>query len=156
MAKLTDEEKRKIIMSEKFQERFWKKFNRSADKDVCWTWKGKPRKNENIYISIYINGDEDRMFAHRVSLTMKLGHIPKQDALHREEICRDKKYRCVNPYHLDDGSPKQNRIDENTAEKTIRDKDRRKQLFNEIVEKSTKSEKEFFYNILFNDLYKTE
>ena len=116
MGKLTKEEKLEIILSEKFQSNFWLSFDRSGGKDACWLWTGKPRKDERKYISTYIKG-KDRDQAHRISLTMKLGYFPKGDAAHREEICRDNKYRCANPEHLYDASKSQNRRDENTAGK---------------------------------------
>jgi hypothetical protein len=84
---------------------------------------------------------------------MKLGYIPKRDALHDEKKCRDNKYRCVNPKHLRDGSPSENRNDENEAEKTIRDKEGRKNLFKNILEKSSKDEKKYFYEVLHNNLF---
>lgn len=91
------------------------------------------------------------MQAHRVSLIMKLGEFPKGDAAHREEICKDNKHRCVNPEHLDDASKSQNRRDENTAGKTKTQKDDRKEIFKEIMEKSSKAERKYFYDVLHEE-----
>ncbi len=153
MAKLTNEKKLEIILSEEFQTNFWLKFNRSVGEEKCWLWTGKTRNNEKIYISTYIKGEENRDQAHRVSLTMKLGYFPKADAAHREEICKDNKYRCANPEHLYDGSKSENRHDENIAGKTKPQKDARKARFHEIIKESSKAERKYFYDILHEEFF---
>ena len=84
---------------------------------------------------------------------MKLGYFPNGDAAHREEICKDNKYRCANPEHLYDGSKSQNRRDENIAGKTPKQRKKRKELFMKIIEESYETEKKFFYEILHNELF---
>ncbi len=156
MGKLTDEEKLKIILyDENFRKKFWSYVDKSSGEDRCWIWigkYGKPPKNERKYGQIRIPRDKP-MDTHRISLTMKLGYFPDADSLHDEKICKDNKYKCVNPNHLRDGSAKENRIDENIAGKTPRQRKKRKELFMKIIEESYETEKQFFYEVLHNELF---
>ncbi len=132
MGKLTDEEKLKIILyDENFRKKFWSYVEKSSGENGCWIWigkTGKTPKNEKNYGQIRITGGEP-MDTHRISLTMKFRDFPIADSLHNEKICKDNKYKCVNPNHLRDGSAKENRIDENIAGKTTRQKNKLKARF---------------------------
>jgi len=157
MGKLTDEEKLKIILyDENFRKKFWSYVDKSAGEDRCWIWigkTGKTPKNEKKYGQIRITRGEP-MDTHRISLTMKLGYFPIADSLHDEKICKDNKYKCVNPNHLRDGSAKENRVDENIAGKTTRQKNQRKARFHEIIEESSKTERKYFYDVLHDEFSK--
>ena len=156
MAKLTDEEKLKIILyDEEWRKKFCSYVDKSAGEDRCWIWIGKYKKtpkNEKKYGQFRLKRGEP-MDTHRISLTMKLGYFPIADTLHDEKKCKENKYKCVNPKHLRDGSPKENRVDENIAGKTKRQKDKRKELFKEIMEESSITEKKYFYEVLHNELF---
>lgn len=150
IGKLTDEEKLKIILTdEEFIDRFWSYVDKDVDNNICWNWHRGP-KNQKKYGLVRIKGNNS-MNAHRVSLTMKLGYLPLADTLHSID-CKGNK-RCVNPNHLRDGSESENRNDENISGKTLRQKNRRKELFLDIVNKSSESEKIAFYKYLQEELF---
>jgi hypothetical protein len=155
MAKLTDKEKLKVILyDEEWRQRFWSYVDKSGGEDACWIWTGKNKntpKKRKTYGQFRVKKG-DPVDTHLLSLTMKLGYLPIADTLHDEKKCKDNKYKCVNPNHLRDGSPKENRIDENIAGKTTRQKNKRKELFEEIMEESSITEKKYFYEVLQNEL----
>ncbi len=149
---MTEKEKLKIILfAEKFRNKFWSNVDKSGGKNACWNWIGGPHNNAKKYGQFRVGGSS-ALGTHIISLTMKLGHFPMADTLHSPDICKGNK-KCVNPNHLRDGSPKENRNDENIGGKTKRQQYKRKELFKELMEESSITEKKYFYEVLQNELF---
>jgi hypothetical protein len=153
MAKLTKEELLKIILfDEKFINRFWSNVDKSGGEDACWNWLKSPY-NEEKYGQFRVGGQRGVVYGtHCISLTMKLGRFPKQDTCHS---CKVKNNKCVNPKHLRDDSEKENRRDINKDGRTLKQQNNRKEEFQKLMEESSKTEKKFFYDVLYNEIYKT-
>lgn len=77
-----------------------KRFLKNVKKtNRCWIWKKAPN---NGYGRFGVNNH--RIFAHRFSYMMYVGHIDSKMIIHHE--CGNK--MCVNPKHLKQVTPKQN------------------------------------------------
>jgi len=151
MAELTEEEKLKIILTDKkFRNKFWSNVDKTGGEDACWSWTKGPY-NKKKYGQFRVGGSP-ALGTHIISSTMNLGHFPIADTLHSEQICKGNK-KCVNPNHLRDGSEKENRNDENIAGKTPRQRKKRKELFIKIIKESYETEKRVFYDILYDELF---
>ena len=145
---MTEEKKLKIILfDEKFRNKFWSNVNKSDGEDACWNWIKGPY-NEKTYGQFRV-GKSNPVGTHVISLTMKLGRFPKADTLHS---CDDNK-KCVNPNHLRDGSVKENTDDRNMHGRSRKQQNTRKEIFKKLIEESSKTEKKYFYEVLYNELF---
>ena len=94
--------------------RFWSKVDRSGGDDSCWLWRGNLHHG---YGRFWLDGTT--VFAHKFSLTLKLGRDVLKQSGHR---CHDDAAvlggcpggsgclhrRCVNPAHLEEQSYAEN------------------------------------------------
>jgi hypothetical protein len=83
---------------------FWDNVDMTGD---CWLWTGTGAGYG--YGRFNVNGES--LYAHRVSLELKLGRpiAPGLQAGHLPIICHNR--RCVNPHHLDEKTRSQNMRD---------------------------------------------
>lgn len=84
-----------------FEDKFWSRVEKT---DACWNWKGSIRKGWGGYGDVRFQGKHQ--FAHRVSYFLTHGRFPEKDLLHS---CDNP--RCVNPFHLKEGSHQENMAD---------------------------------------------
>ena len=96
------------MYSEEFQERFWKKVDKT---DSCWIWTGN--KQSEGYGRTRINSDSNgpKKLAHRISLEIHLGRLIPQNIMvaHTPEVCHNR--LCVNPAHLREATALENSFD---------------------------------------------
>jgi len=92
------------MYSEEFQERFWKKVNKT---DTCWLWTGKPTSFG--YARVKCLGKQ--IMAHRISLEIHLNRKIQDgyDVAHAPIICHNR--LCVNPGHLREATRQENMAD---------------------------------------------
>lgn len=81
-------------------ERVWKFIKIPRDPNACWNWQGD--LIHNGYGRIYFN--KNKILAHRFVYEYLIDEIPK--GLELDHLCRNK--RCVNPYHLEPVTHKEN------------------------------------------------
>lgn len=85
-------------------ERFWAKVDKSGGPSACWIWTGYVAPNG---YGFFTWSHEHSVNAHRASWVLSHGEIPKGlSVLHK---CDRKP--CVNPAHLELGTPKKNADD---------------------------------------------
>ena len=82
------------------EERFLDKIQRDQETG-CWLWQAN--RNRDGYGAIKVDGKY--LKAHRVAYELYRGQIP--DGLHIDHLCSNR--RCVNPYHLEPVTMKENR-----------------------------------------------
>lgn len=79
--------------------------------DECWMWQGckGSRKCPRGSYGLFMTGEGTRqMRAHRVAFELHYGYRPKLQVLHKPQ-CNNP--GCCNPYHLYEGTPKDNARD---------------------------------------------
>ena len=93
-----------IYIDDKFTERFWMKVDRSGGDDACWLWRASAGGSEYGHVWCKADGRHCCVDAHKVSFFLAHGSIP--DGMQVLHNCNVK--RCVNPRHMEAGTPKQN------------------------------------------------
>lgn len=84
--------------------RFWKHVNKEGN---CWVWTGNRGSNGYGQLSVYVDGTQKKMAAHRLSYIIHCATIPAEMVvLH---TCDNP--ACVNPKHLRIGSRSDNQRD---------------------------------------------
>lgn len=88
-----------------FLQRFWQKVDRSPD--GCWLWRGERQGQGYGVVALWINGDRERILAHRLAHVMATG----DDITDRVVMHSCDNPPCVNPDHLSVGSQLDNMRD---------------------------------------------
>lgn len=90
----------KTTLSQKQQDRFWRRVVKPEDPNGCWTFLGKDvcqKGYSRIALTPPGVGERYHMQAHRVAYELTHGPIP--EGLVLDHLCRNR--GCVNPAHLE-------------------------------------------------------